>query len=59
MLEVYSMEKIFKSEQSLKRIEKIRAFLLSDKWMAVLFCLAGVFTSLGAFFPDKNVEGIL
>ena len=52
------MEKIFKSEQSLKRIEKIRAFLLSNEWMAILFCLAGVFTSVGAFFPDKNVEVI-
>lgn len=26
--------------------------------MAMLFCLAGVFTSLGAFFPEKNVEAI-
>lgn len=52
------MEKFFKSEQSLNRIEKIRAFLLSDKWMAVLFCLAGVFTSLGAYYPEKQVEVI-
>lgn len=52
------MEKIFKSEQSIKRIETIRAFLLSEKWMAMLFCLAGVFTSLGAIFPGKNVEAI-
>ena len=52
------MEMIFKSEQALKRIEKVRAFLLSEKWMAVLFCLAGVFTTLGAFFPEKNVEAI-
>lgn len=52
------MEKIFKSEQSLKRIKKIRAFLLSDKWMAILFCLAGMFTSLGALYPEKQVEVI-
>ncbi len=52
------MEKIFKTEQSLKRIKKIRAFLLSDKWMAILFCLAGMFTSLGALYPEKQVEVI-
>lgn len=52
------MEKIFKSEKSLKKLETIRAFLLSDKWMAVLFCLAGIITSLAAFFPGKNVEVI-
>lgn len=50
------MERIFKSEKSLKRIEKIRAFLLSDKWMAILFCIAGVFTTLSAIYPDKQFE---
>ncbi len=50
------MEMIFKSEKSLKRIEKIRAFLLSDKWMAVLFCLAGVFTTLSAIYPEAQFE---
>ncbi len=50
------MERIFKSEKSLKRIEKIRAFLLSDKWMAILFCIAGVITTLSAIYPDKQVE---
>lgn len=50
------MEKIFKSEISSNRIKKIRAFLLSNEWMAILFCLAGVFTSLSAYFPDKQFE---
>ncbi len=52
------MEKIFKSEQSLKRIEKIRTLLMSERWMAVLFCIAGVFTTLSAYFPDKQIEVI-
>ncbi len=50
------MEMIFKSEKSLKRIETIRAFLLSDKWMAILFCIAGVITTLSALYPDKQIE---
>ncbi len=52
------MEKIFKSEQSLKRIEKIRTLLMSERWMAVLFCIAAVFTTLSAYFPDKQIEVI-
>ena len=52
------MEMIFKSEKSLKNLEKLRAFLLSERWMAILFCLAGVFTSLSAYFPDKQYEVI-
>ncbi len=50
------MEMIFKSEKSLKRIEKIRAFLFSDKWMAILFCIAGAFTTLSAIYPDAQIE---
>ena len=50
------MELIFKSEKSLKRIQQIRAFLLSDKWMAILFCICGVFTTLAALFPDAQFE---
>ncbi len=50
------MEMIFKSEKSLKRIENIRAFLLSEKWMAILFCIAGVFTTLSAVYPDAQFE---
>lgn len=52
------MELIFKSEKSLKRIENIRAFLLSNRWMAILFCICGVFTTLAAIFPGKQIEVI-
>lgn len=52
------MEKIFKSELHLNRLEKARAFLLSNQWMAILFCLAGVFTSLSSYYPDKQIEVI-
>ena len=52
------MEKIFKSPVHLNRLEKVRAFLLSDKWMAILFCIAGVFTSLSSYYPDKQIEVI-
>ncbi len=50
------MEMIFKSEKSLNRIKEIRTFLLSDRWMVILFCLAGVFTTLTAMFPGKDIE---
>jgi hypothetical protein len=50
------MELIFKSEKSLKRIQQIRAFLLSEKWMAILFCICSVFTTLAALFPDDQFE---
>lgn len=50
------MELIFKSEKSLKRIQQIRAFLLSEKWMAILFCVCSVFTTLAAIFPDAQFE---
>ncbi len=50
------MEMFFKSEQSLKNLKKARAFLMSERWMAVLFCIAGVFTTLSAYFPDKQIE---
>ena len=50
------MEMIFKSEKSLNKIKEIRTFLLSDKWMVILFCLAGVITTLTAIFPGKDIE---
>lgn len=40
------MEHIFKSEKSLKRIEGIRKFLFSDKWIAILFVVAAIFSCL-------------
>ena len=50
------MELIFKSEKSLNIIQKIRAFLLGDLWMAILFFICGAFTTLAAVFPDAQYE---
>ena len=50
------MELIFKSEKSLENIKKLRSFLLSDRWMAFLFVFAGLFTTLSALFPGKQIE---
>ena len=50
------MELIFKSEKALENIKKLRSFLLSDKWMAFLFAFAGLFTTLSALFPGKQIE---
>lgn len=50
------MEHILKSEKSLMRLEHIRKFLLSEKWMAVLFVIAGVFACLHSFFPNGSIQ---
>ena len=50
------MELFFKSENALNKIEKIRAFLLSEKWMAILSCLAGVIMVLSHRFPEAELE---
>ncbi len=52
------MEYIFKSETSLKRIEGIRKFLLSDRWIAVLFVVAAIFACLDSFFPKIEYDVI-
>ncbi len=38
------------------RLEHIRKFLLSEKWMAVLFVIAGVFACLHSFFPNGSIQ---
>lgn len=43
------MEYIFKSENSLKRIQNIREFLLSDKWMLILSLVAAIFACLHSY----------
>lgn len=50
------MESVFKSPKALNRIQELRAFLLSDKWMVVLFCLAGIITTVSAYFPEAKIE---
>jgi len=48
------MEYIIKSEKGLERLKKIRAFLLSEKWMTILFVIAGTFACLHSYFPKEQ-----
>ncbi len=48
------MEYILKSEKALQNLEKIRKFLLSEKWMTILFVIAGVFACLHSYFPKEQ-----
>ena len=50
------MEFVFKSEKAKNIIQEIRAFLLSDRWIAVLFCLAGIITTVSSYFPEEKIE---
>ena len=50
------MELFFKSENSLKRIEDIRTFLLSKRWMALLSSLAAIIMVISHRFPEANLE---
>ena len=47
---------VFKSEKAQNRIQELRSFLVSDRWMAVLFCLAGIISVAGAYFPKEKLE---
>ncbi len=46
------MEYIFKSEKALERLKSIRLFLLSEKWMTILFVITGIFACLHSYFPN-------
>ncbi|MBR5441792.1 MAG: hypothetical protein IKV44_02455, partial [Clostridia bacterium] len=48
------MEKLFKSEKSLRQISAIREFLLTDRFKMILFLIAGVFAILHSMFPKEN-----
>lgn len=50
------MELFFKSETAQKRIEAIRSFLISDKWMILLSCVAGLIMILSHRFPEAQIE---
>ncbi len=50
------MEHILKSEKALKNLQNIRKFLLSDKWIAILFAIAAVFACLHSFFPKEQFQ---
>lgn len=50
------MERFFKSEIALKRIEDIRKFLLSNQWLALLFLVTGLIGCFSSAFPGKQIE---
>ncbi len=50
------MEYIFKSEKSLKRLKKLRAFLVSDKWLLLLALITGLIIVLSASDADAKYE---
>ncbi len=50
------MEYIFKSEKSLMRLEKLRHFLTSDKWMFILFAIAGVILACDFYWGKANID---
>lgn len=50
------MELFFKSEKALKKIDNVRDFLLSELWMTILSCLAGLIMVLSHYFPEAELE---
>ncbi|MBR2875512.1 MAG: O-antigen ligase family protein [Clostridia bacterium] len=48
------MEYIFKSEKSVKTIEEIRKFLLSDRWMLILFSITMIISCLHSHLPKED-----
>lgn len=50
------MEYILKSENALKKLKNIRAFLLSDRWMGILFAITAVFACLHSYFPYEHFQ---
>lgn len=50
------MEYILKSDNALKKLENIRSFLLSDKWLFILFAITGIFACLSSIFPYNQIQ---
>lgn len=50
------MSGILKSENYQTKLKKVRTFLLSNEWMAFLFCLGALFTTLNEVFPGRQIE---
>ena len=48
------MEYFIKSETGLKKLNNVRNFLISDKWIGILFFITAVFACLHSYFPDKQ-----
>ncbi len=50
------METVFKSSKAQVKIQEVREFLLSDKWIAILFCLAGIISIAASYMPEAKVQ---
>ena len=50
------MELILKSEKSLNRLDNLRAFLLSGKWMAFLSFISAIAITITHIFPGQDIE---
>ncbi len=50
------MERFLKSPKSLQQLEKLRSFLLSDKWMGILFVITLIFACLHSFYPKEQYQ---
>ena len=50
------MERIFKSENALRRIECIRSFLISKEWLVILFSITALIACFSSAFPGKQIE---
>lgn len=50
------MERFLKSEKSLARLEALRDFLLTEKWMTILFVIAGILACLHSVFPAEGFQ---
>ncbi len=50
------MEYILKSETSLRRLECLRSFFLTDKWIAVLFAIAGMIVVCDTYWNSLAIN---
>ncbi len=48
------MEYLIKTEKSLEKLKKLRLFLLSDKWMVILFAITGIFAGLHSYISGVD-----
>lgn len=52
----FYMERLFKSENALRRIEGIRKFLISKEWFVILFFITALIACFSSAFPGKQIE---
>ncbi len=50
------MERFLKSEKSLCRLEALRNFLTSDRWMFILFAIAGIILCANFYWSDADID---